>query len=298
MKNMNQPDLSVTPDEWAGYMPAPAVLSSETTGWTKISARRYQHPPAEFEAPALSDHLIWVSLAGPTNVRWKVEGKAAKGQLVPGQISVLSANKTNGWWWDGRPDVFHVYMNAGFFEEIALQAEVQKVELIDHFGVDDPAVRQICLTILKELTSIGFAGRLYGDFLAQALAVQLLRRHCVIGPKIVEAPVALPAYKLRRALEFIDAHLAEDICVSNIAEAASISTFHFAHAFKRATGHAPHQFVIKRRIERAKELLRQTDLPIMEIAMLVGFSTQNHFTTVFGKVCGATPKQYRNSVKS
>jgi AraC family transcriptional regulator len=298
MSDMNRPDLSVSPEEWAGYMPAPSILSSETTGWTRIAARRYQHPPAEFEAPALSEHLIWVNLAGPTKVKWKVDGQSADGQIVPGQISVLSADKTNEWWWDGRPDVLHVYLKPAFLDEIALQAEVRNVELIDHFGVDDPPIRQICFTILKELTSIGFAGRLYGDFLAQALAVQLLRRHCVFGARLAEAPSALPAYKLRRALEFIEAHLAEDICVSTIAEAVSVSTYHFAHAFKRATGSAPHQYLVKRRIERAKDLLRQTDLPILEIAMLVGFSTQNHFTTVFGKVCGATPKQYRNSVKS
>jgi len=298
MKNMSRPDLPVTPDEWGGFMPAPAVLSSETTGWTKISARRYQHPPAEFEAPPLSDHLIWVNLAGPTNVKWKVEGQGATGHIVPGQISVLSANKTNDWWWDGRPDVFHIYMNAAFLEEIAAQADVQHIELIDRFGIDDPAIRQICLNILKELTSIGFAGRLYGDFLAQALAVQLLRRHCVIKSRFGETTVALPSYKLRRALEFIESHLAEEIGVTSIAEAASTSTFHFAHAFKRATGSSPHQYVIKRRVERAKELLKQTDLPIVDIAMSVGFATQNHFTTVFGKLCGATPKQYRNSVKN
>src|SRR5262245_60816175 len=105
MQNMNLPDQSVTPEEWADYMPLPPVLTSGTTGWTKISARRYRHPPAEFQAPALSDHLIWLSLAGPTNVRWNVEGQNAKGHITPGQISVLSANKTNGWWWDGRPDV-------------------------------------------------------------------------------------------------------------------------------------------------------------------------------------------------
>jgi len=187
---------------------------------------------------------------------------------------------------------------AAFFDGIALQVDVQHVELIDRFGLDDPTIRQICLNILKELTSIGFAGRLYGDFLAQTLAVQLLRRHCVFGPRSMETSAALPGYKLRRALEFIEAHLAEEIGVDSIAEAASTSMFHFSHAFKKVTGCSPHQYVIRQRIERAKELLKQTDLPIMEIAMSVGFATQNHFTTVFGKLSGTTPKQYRNSVKN
>lgn len=279
-------------------MPAPAVLSSETTGWSKISARRYQHPPAQIQAPGLADHLVFISLAGPTNVEWNLEGQRATGRILPGQVSVMSANKLNEWQWDGRPDVFHVYIKAAFFDEIALQADVQHVELVDRFGLDDPVIRQICLNILKELMSIGFAGRLYGDFLAQALAIQLLRRHCVFGPRAPETPAALPGYKLRRALEFIEMHLAEEITVDSIAEAASTSTFHFAHAFKKATGSSPHQYVIRQRIERAKELLKQTDLPIVEVAMSVGFATQNHFTTVFGKFCGATPKQYRNSVKN
>ena len=114
MRGMQRPDIPVTPDEWGGYMPAPAVLSSETTGWTKISARRYQHPPAQIQAPGLADHLVFISLAGATNVEWKLEGQCAEGRIMPGQVSVMSANKANEWRWDGRPDVFHVYIKAAF----------------------------------------------------------------------------------------------------------------------------------------------------------------------------------------
>jgi AraC family transcriptional regulator len=298
MKPIHRPDLPVSPNEWEYYMPAPAVLSSETTGWTKISARRYQHPPASIQAPALLDHLVFLHLAGPTSVEWKLEDLAATGRSIPGQVAIMSANKLNDWRWDGRPDVFHVYLKATFFAEVALQAGVQHVELIDRFGIDDPAIRQICLNILREVTSMGFAGRLYGDFLAQMLAVQLLRRHCVLGPKSSETSAALPSYKLRRALDYIEAHLADEVSVDDIARAASMSTYHFAHAFKRSTGFSPHKYVIQQRIERAKELLRLSDASIMEIAMLVGFATQNHFTTVFGRICGGTPKQYRNSIKN
>ena len=298
MKPINRPDLPVSPNEWERYMPAPAVLSSEAMGWTKISARRYQHPPANIQAPALLDHLIFVHLAGPTSVHWKLEDQVATGRSIPGQVGIMSANKLNNWQWDGRPDVFHVYLKATFLAEIALQADVQHFELIDRFGVDDSSIRQICLSILREVTSTGFAGRLYGDFLAQVLAVQLLRRHCVLTPKCSETSGALPSYKLHRALDFVEAHLADEVGVDDIARAASMSTYHFARAFKRSIGSPPHQYVIQRRIERAKELLRLSDAPIMEIAMSVGFATQNHFTTVFGRVCGATPKQYRDSIKN
>ncbi len=298
MSDLNRSRIPATPEQWGCYMPVPAILSSGTTGWKHISARRYQHPPAEVAAPPLSDHLIFLVLSGVTNVEWRLEGEFAAGRIVPGQVSVMSANKLNDWRWDGRPDVLHVYMKPAFLDELAQQVDVQQVELVDRFGLDDPSVRQICLNVLKELTSIGFGGRLYGDFLAQALGIQLLRRHSVLWPKAKDTPSALPAYKLRRAIEFIDAHIAEDIGVNSIAEAASMSSYHFAHAFKKATGFSPHRYVVKQRIERARELLKHTDLPIIEIALSVGFATQNHFTTVFGKHCGVTPKQYRNSVKS
>jgi AraC family transcriptional regulator len=99
--------------------------------------------------------------------------------------------------------------------------------------------------------------------------------------------------KIQRALAFIESHLGDDLTLPCIAEALCISPHHFAHVFRQAVGVAPHQYVIRRRVERAKELLDTTDLPIVEIALFVGCANQSHFSALFQRITGATPHAYR-----
>ena len=95
------------------------------------------------------------------------------------------------------------------------------------------------------------------------------------------------------AITFIDRHLDHRLTLPEIAAALGINPYHFAHVFKRSLGIAPHQYVIVRRIERAKVLLAQTRLPIADIALAVGFANQSHFSAHFHRVTGVTPHAYR-----
>lgn len=98
---------------------------------------------------------------------------------------------------------------------------------------------------------------------------------------------------LQQAFAFIDSHLDDDLTLAQIAESLCVSPHHFAHVFKRAVGIAPHKYVIRRRVERAKELLDTTDLPIVEIALSVGCANQSHFSAMFHRFTGLTPHSYR-----
>jgi AraC family transcriptional regulator len=98
---------------------------------------------------------------------------------------------------------------------------------------------------------------------------------------------------LRRALAFIDSHLDDDLRLPHLAETLGISPHHFAHVFRSAIGVAPHKYVIRRRVERAKELLDTTNLPIVEIALAVGCANQSHFSALFHRGTGLTPHAYR-----
>jgi AraC-like DNA-binding protein len=110
-------------------------------------------------------------------------------------------------------------------------------------------------------------------------------------------PVRVIAYRpwrgLRQALKFIDAHLGERLTLVKIADEARLSPYHFAHIFKRFTGVAPHQYVMQRRLERAKHLLGDTDLPIADIAAQLGYASQSHFSEAFHHTTGVTPLTYR-----
>ena len=104
---------------------------------------------------------------------------------------------------------------------------------------------------------------------------------------------ALQTWRLKRVIEFIDHHLSVRISLSDMASVAGLSRMHFASQFRTATGLRPHEFLLRRRIRQAAELLRNATIPITEIALNVGFQTQAHFTTVFKSILGCTPHQWR-----
>ena len=104
---------------------------------------------------------------------------------------------------------------------------------------------------------------------------------------------ALQKWRLKRVVEYVENHLSEKIALSDLAAVAGLSRMHFASQFRTATGLRPHEFLLRRRIQRAEELLRNGTMPIAEIAQTVGFQTQAHLTTVFKRFAGCTPGQCR-----
>lgn len=103
----------------------------------------------------------------------------------------------------------------------------------------------------------------------------------------------LSAHRVRTVLAYIDEHFAEPICVQHLASQVHMSPFHFARMFKISVGHPPHAYITNVRIERAKRLLADTHMALADVACRVGYQTQAHFTGVFHKHVGTTPRAYR-----
>lgn len=118
----------------------------------------------------------------------------------------------------------------------------------------------------------------------------------VVEPrKPVQAPArgGLPPRALRRVREYIEQHIEESIGLKDLAEVAGLSMFHFARAFKQSQGATPNCYLFQRRVERAQQLLAESDLPLSEIAIATGFSDQSHFARRFREHVGTTPAKYR-----
>jgi transcriptional regulator GlxA family with amidase domain len=107
----------------------------------------------------------------------------------------------------------------------------------------------------------------------------------------------LHAEKLQKVTAYVDEHIHERLPIARLAACVSLSPFHFARMFKRATGQPPHAYLLARRVERAKQLLRDDALPIVGVATRVGFQTQGHFTEVFRRFAGQTPRLFRLAAK-
>lgn len=112
--------------------------------------------------------------------------------------------------------------------------------------------------------------------------------------KMIERQGGLPPNNLRRVKEYIQAHLEENISLRRMADLVPMSQYHFGRLFKQSTGLSPHQYVLRQRIAKAKELLADEHLSIGEISHQLGFASRSHFTTVFGNLAGTTPSNYRH----
>jgi AraC family transcriptional regulator len=173
----------------------------------------------------------------------------------------------------------------------ALDLNPDRVELPPVAELSHPQILTTVTALGDELRSGGPGGRLMADALGNVLAVHLLRQ---FAPAPAAPPGGvLPREKLRSVVDYIHAHLGAEVSLDELAAVAHLSPYHFARLFKNSTGLPPHQYVIARRIERAKELLRARVRPALaEVAAEVGFADQSHFTRHFRRLVGVTPKRF------
>lgn len=168
-----------------------------------------------------------------------------------------------------------------------------RVEVVETSAPNDPVINSIALSLDTEMETAADGGRLHAESLANILALHLVRHYTASGNLALPSVGGLGGKRLRRVLDFIDTNYSRDVSLAELATVGGMSTFHFAREFKRATGESPHQYLIKTRVERAKELLSGSELPLVDVGFQAGFSHQSHFTRLFRKLTGTTPNSYR-----
>lgn len=167
------------------------------------------------------------------------------------------------------------------------------VEFQPRLFFSDPELWRLAGKLKDEATGGGAGLRHYGEALGVVLGHELMRLNHGGTAPIAALRGGLSGWQQRRVAEFIDAHLAEDVRLSAMAELVDLSPFHFARAFKQAFGVPPHRYHIGRRIERAKALLAEQDNSVTEIARAVGFAETSSFSAAFRKTTGSAPSDYR-----
>lgn len=280
---------------WLTVLPHGPSCSSAALGWQHLEAYRFDGLRCwGLDLPAVSRHFISAHLLRPFDVDTRWSGRAVRGHSVPGNAMLMAAGQDSVWHCETAVDELQVFLDPGIVDEVAAEIGVPRFDLIEGVGIVDPVIRDLSLQILAEIENPGMGTRLFGDTMARTLALHLLRRHSTAGMAEPARRIEMTARQLRAATDYIESHLDEDLSLESIASAPAMSPFRFARAFKKATGQSPRQYVIHRRIERAKALLRAGDRDLTDIAHGVGFSTQSHFTAVFRRLCGTTPARYRD----
>ena len=288
----------VLPSAWAKLMPSEPTLSSDALGWESLALYRFRNPERwQMQQPPLGWHFVAAHLLNPSRLSMRLNGRWQRGRTNPGEVIIMAAHHENAWEWDGAIDELHVCLAPGVLESAAAEVSGRPVELVSSISLQDPWIFQIAVRLMGEVQSPGGTTRLFGDLMAQALALELLRRHSSSTSVRVLDRTDISRAGLKRVLDVVESGLPGSLSLAEIAAAASVSPFRLSHGFKTAMGVSLHQYVIQRRIEHAKVMLRTTDEPLSQIAAAVGFASQSHFTTVFKRLTGATPKAYRSDLR-
>ena len=161
----------------------------------------------------------------------------------------------------------------------------------------DARIKFLIQTLSEELRLSQAGRKVVIDATVSQIIVYLLRNLMTVrrGMKLELSRVGVVDRRLRRAIEFMYLHSAEELSLSEIAREAFLSAYHFARLFKRITGLTPHNYLANIRIEQARHLLGTSDLSINAIATRVGYESQSHFAKVFRTATGLTPKEFRNA---
>jgi AraC family transcriptional regulator len=171
-----------------------------------------------------------------------------------------------------------------------------EVELRGTAKVTDPRVGALVAAVNAERIAGFPGGRLFLDSVEQALAAALVDSHAARPRSVRAYRGGLAPARLRRVVELVHARLEDEVTLDQLAESAGLSTAHFSQMFRKSTGESPHQFVLRRRVERAKEMLRAAEARVLDVAVACGFKTQQHFARVFRHVCGVSPTEYRQEL--
>lgn len=197
----------------------------------------------------------------------------------------------------GSMESLHLYLPPTLIERSALadyNIDPVKAELAYAGGLPDPMLLQIG-SAFRSLLGRGMQStdRLFVDGLQTALAAHLLGHYAVDRWKPPSKAPSLDPKRLKRVLDFIEARIAADISLDDLAAEACLSPFHFSRLFRDATGQTPHRYVTERRVQAARDKLALDHSSLVEIALDTGFGSQANFIRVFRKVTGLTPGQYR-----
>lgn len=276
-----------------------SVYARTVQQWENILVEEIQAFPGQEQYESLTTHTICVSLnSAPSHLLQVVGHRQHNSPCTKGDICIVPAGHPFFWQWQRDDHYIRIQINPQCFAQLAQEVtdlNADYIKLLPKFRVRHLQVEQISLMLLDEVKNGGSAGYVYVDALTNALCVQLLRNFSASQPQIASSEGGLSDRQILQIADYIHEHLAQEIKIAELAELTRMSHFHFSRLFKQAIGVSPHQYVVQQRLERAKHLLKTTELPVMEIAISCGFSSHSHLGKLIRQHTGLSPKAYRIS---
>ena len=247
---------------------------------------------APFQAPA-ERVLILMPGEGLFHAMYQgSDGRPQRAIVRAPQVCVVPPGRPFRVACQGAADLIVLALEAQYFASRVQEAFGGPRDIVERFGASDPFLRGVGNVLRTGFRSQRVPTQSYLDSLASVIAIHVAANYDRRDGR-TSAFTGLAPHKLQRVLDHIEQHLADAIHVRDLAGVVHMSPYHFARMFKQATGQPPHVYITSQRMDQAKNLLGNSELSLVQVASSVGYQTQAHFTGVFHKHVGITPRTFR-----
>jgi AraC family transcriptional regulator len=266
--------------------------------WSGVEVHRYRLGPGRSGKHSYSQLMIFLPHCDePTRFESEIDGIQFKVQLDNSMVSIVPPGLRGRARRFGPVEITAIFLDPLAMTEIARAATgLDFPEVIPQVGLVDPLIRSIGMRLDAEMAAENPCPQVYAESLAAALGAHIFTKYT----KPVSAGMqrlGMNRSQVRRVIDFINENLGKTLPLSELAAIANMSKYHFAKSFRQAMGVAPHQYIVKVRIEKARRLLLTDDTAsLAEIARLVGYSNPVFFSAQFLKIVGVSPSRYRTKL--
>jgi AraC family transcriptional regulator len=274
------------------------ILSSKPFAWPGIVVEWQNLAPQELPEHCERGYGIAFHLGSrPIPFGWKDDDKRVDGAIDPGEFHLLTDGQVNTPRWLSTFDEISLVLDPHFVAEVVGEGPRAKpAEFEPQRSSSDPSIAYYAETFRTELANGSLNGPLYAETLSIGLTLHLLSHYAVARPKFRHPRGKLASFQLRRVVELIVTSLSEEVSLLAMAKEANVSPFYFTRMFRKTLGVTPHRFVLRQRIQKSLQLIREGKLSLSQVAVEVGFYDQAHFTRAFRAIVGTTPAEYARRI--
>lgn len=258
--------------------------------------------PHHFEDPEVPETIVALPISVDRHCtwRWSMMGRRHEETARPSRMVVVPSGVESRWEIDGSRRIIILTIPDATARSVLGSSSTEQIRdallpLCDD-SIADPFVEDLMCRMWACAEGNHAADRYMADGILMTLLAALMKRADSFQHD--EMPIALPRWRLAKVIDYVDAHLDQTISIEDLAAAAGISRTHFLRSFREQVGETPHRWLMKRRLERAKDLLQSTGEDMVQIAALCGFSSQSHLCTAMKDSVGMTPKRWRDRYRA